>query len=69
MAKGNEGPEVERRRPVERRNIEEGDELNELQEVRNVSHNLRWISGLSASATQVHPPLWPNPEAVIERKR
>ena len=52
LAKGKEGPEVEGRRPMERRDREEGDELNKLQEVSNVSHNLRRVTTF---ATEVNP--------------
>lgn len=48
LAKGEEGPEVEGRRPSEGRNGVEGDELNELQEVRNVSHGLGWVAAFAA---------------------
>lgn len=52
LAEEEEGPEVERRGPGEGGDGEERDELNELQEVRDSSHNLGWIS---ASPAHVHP--------------
>ena len=51
---------------MERRDREEGDELNKLQEVSNVSHNLRRVTTF---ATEVNPWLRPVPKPVVEWER
>jgi len=52
LAKSQKGPKVKWRRPVKCGDREEGDELKELQEMSNVSHNSRRVS---ASTTELHP--------------
>lgn len=52
LAEEEKGPEVERWGPREGGDGEERDELNELQQVRDSSHNLGWISPVPA---YVHP--------------
>lgn len=51
---------------MEWRDREERDELKQLQEMSNVSHNLWWVSPFAA---KVNPWLWPIPQPVVEGER